>query len=105
MVRKNGKIMRFYGKGHAGYADYGNDIVCAAVSALTQHTAFGILSYLKIDADFSTKDGFLDLNLENCTLKEKERENADVLLETLFITLKSIEKEYSENFKLVEKEV
>jgi len=31
--------------GHAGFADHGHDIVCAAVSALVQTAAHGVLSF------------------------------------------------------------
>mgnify|MGYP005756881029 FL=1 len=33
--RSGGHYSQFYVRGHAGYAEYGKDIVCAAVSALT----------------------------------------------------------------------
>lgn len=104
IVKKNNKIIRFYGKGHANFAKKGHDVVCAAISALTQHTVFGIVDYLKIDAEVHIKDGFLDLNLGKTNITEKQREKADVLLETLVLTLKNIETEYSKNFKLFEEE-
>ena len=43
-------------KGHAGYADAGNDIVCAAVSALAQTLIRSIedLTETKIEYDISS---------------------------------------------------
>ena len=38
-IRKsNGEYVGFSSKGHAGYADEGYDIICAAVSVLTVNT-------------------------------------------------------------------
>lgn len=37
--RRNGKLLGFSSEGHSGYADEGSDIVCAAVSAVTQTAA------------------------------------------------------------------
>lgn len=45
-------------KGHAGYASAGNDIVCAAISALTQT----LISYLmETNQDFDFEAGFGEL--------------------------------------------
>ena len=37
--RRRGQLVGFEATGHSGYADEGSDIVCAAVSALTQTAA------------------------------------------------------------------
>ncbi|MBQ9855288.1 MAG: ribosomal-processing cysteine protease Prp, partial [Clostridia bacterium] len=39
---EKGMIWGFEASGHAGYAESGSDIVCAAISALTQATAGGL---------------------------------------------------------------
>ncbi|MGM0507761.1 MAG: ribosomal-processing cysteine protease Prp [Fusobacteriota bacterium] len=104
LVEKNGKIFKFYGEGHAGYAVKGEDIVCAAVSAVIQHTAYGILEYLNLKPELQMRDGFLYLDLSGVNISDKERE-LNALLETLRITLKEIEKEHPNHMKLIEKEV
>ncbi len=42
--RKGGRIIGFESEGHAGYAESGSDIVCAAVSALLITCANGLES-------------------------------------------------------------
>ena len=36
--KRNGNYLEFVSKGHAGYAEEGQDIVCAAVSVLVINT-------------------------------------------------------------------
>ena len=43
--REAGKIVRLEVRGHAGFAQVGRDIVCAAVSALVLTSARGVASY------------------------------------------------------------
>ena len=40
---KNGKVYEIVVKGHAGYDDYGKDIVCASVSTMMITTYFIIM--------------------------------------------------------------
>lgn len=102
--RKNGKIIEFYGKGHANYSEYGEDIVCAAISAVTQQTALGIIKYLKLKPKMEMKDGFLRINLRELQLSDQKRRELDILLETMELMLKEIKKEHPKHLKLIEKE-
>lgn len=43
--RSRGAIVRLTVRGHAGFADYGDDIVCAAASALVLTAAHGVSTY------------------------------------------------------------
>ena len=79
------------------------DLVCAAISAISQTTIIGIEEVLKIKAKYDIKDGFLNLNLENQTLEDVER--CQVLLETMVLGLKSIEITYSDYIKVETEEV
>ena len=82
-------------KGHAGYAEPGQDIVCAAVSAITQGFVASVeeLTEDEIEADMeegnaSIKYGFLT-------------ERAQVLLEAFFLGLEMIAEEYPYNVCIV----
>ena len=46
-------------KGHSGYAQAGNDIVCAAVSSAVYMAANTVTEILKVDAAADVKDGYL----------------------------------------------
>ena len=51
--------------GHAGYARHGEDIVCAAVSILSQTILIGLVEVLKQDVRYEISDGYLEFSLEN----------------------------------------
>lgn len=78
-------------KGHAGYAEAGKDIVCAAVSALTQ---VFIASVEKLTTDNLKCDivaGNAVIRYGNLT------DHAQVLLDSFFIGIEMIASEYPDN--------
>jgi uncharacterized protein YsxB (DUF464 family) len=104
-VRSSGKIVSFKIKGHAmpKDAEVDENLICAAVSAISQTTVIGFEEVLKIKVKYEIEDGFLNVNLENQTLKDIER--CQVLLETMILGLKSIEITYGEYIKVETEEV
>lgn len=102
--RKEGEIVAYKISGHAKFATKGKDIICAAVSAVSQQTAIGIVDYLKINAYTEVKDGFLSLDIENSDKDGKEKE-IKAMLETMYIMLSQIEEQYPGYVKLSVKEV
>lgn len=81
--------------GHAGYAPQGQDIVCAAVSAITQTLIKSIedLTSDKIECEISP--GKADIRYRN--LSEKSR----TLVDSFFIGICMIADEYPENVRIV----
>jgi len=104
-VRRSGNIVSFKIKGHAmpKEAKLDVDLICAAISAISQTTVIGIEEVLKIKAKYVIEDGFLNLNLENQTLEDIER--CQVLLETMMLGLKSVEITYGKYIKVETEEV
>ena len=49
--KADGTLMGFASKGHSGYAQAGEDIVCAGISALTQTFLNGIVHILQAPAE------------------------------------------------------
>lgn len=86
--KKNNLIVGFVLTGHTQKDIYGKDVLCAAISTLTQSTCLGILKVLNVPAKYekNEKKGFLKLDLTICD--QKQIEKSQVLLETM---LKSIE--------------
>ncbi len=79
--------MGFTAKGHSGFSEYGTDIVCAAVSALTQSCAKGILNVVGAKADYSfDPDGSFEILLDDSQPFDKISKSR-VLLDTLYETL------------------
>ena len=90
---KDGKPIGFDAHGHTGYAECGEDIVCAAVSALVRYPAA-----------LEIKDGGLYLMLEK-TVKGSKLQQAELILGTMLLGLRSVEQDYSDYLKLTEREV
>ena len=99
-----GSLVGFHAKGHTGYAEAGEDIVCAAVSALTQTAYLGIGELVGADMRLEQKDGELRLMLEE-DISESEREKAQLILGTMLLGLRSIEENYSDYLKVIKREV
>lgn len=102
--RPDGSLSGFDCRGHAEYADAGEDIVCAAVSALTQGTLNGLLNVLKAPVDYriDEKDGILTASLGD--VPEGKRAGAQLLLETLASALQMIEADYARFIRVIFKE-
>ena len=90
-------FVRIESKGHTGYADQGEDIVCAALSALLQGAALGIKKVVGVKADYRVNEeqGSLTLALPK-TLGIAERHDCNVILGTLFASVSDLTEGYSE---------
>ena len=80
-------------KGHAGYDDFGKDIVCASVSSII---ITSINAMVRIDSsciDFSDNDGVYIKVL-------KHTEVIDKLLENLKSLLQDLEKQYPNHIEI-----
>ena len=94
----NDKIIGFHIEGHAGYDDYGKDIICSSVSVL----AINCINSIK---EFANADFSLDMNettgLIDFLLKEKPNEKAELLLLSMLLGLQSIEETYGKKYIVV----
>lgn len=81
--------------GHAGYADSGSDIVCAAVSVLVINTinAMEIFAKERMEMVTGQYDGIIDIVFVN-PVNEKTK----LLMDTMVLGLKSIEKQYGKKY-------
>ncbi len=96
------KIVRFTVSGHAGYSEQGTDIVCASVTTAAFTALNGLLDVAKIDVEFTVRDGYLDCCLPE-NLSEKNRSNADLLLESMVLSFQNLEEQYGKFVKLQNK--
>ncbi|MBR2216582.1 MAG: ribosomal-processing cysteine protease Prp [Selenomonadaceae bacterium] len=79
------RITGFTVSGHSGTAKRGEDIVCAAVSALTETALLGLGEYLHRDLDYSVASGKLKMRL-----KDAPDDSTEAILETMLIGLKKV---------------
>ncbi len=92
---ENGKVNGFVTKGHAGYAEEGYDIICAAVSALTINTCNSLEALTDDDMEIEQAEdgGYLKL-----VLHAPVSEQAQILLDSLVLGLTMIENSYGSDF-------
>ncbi|MDO4793489.1 MAG: ribosomal-processing cysteine protease Prp [Filifactor alocis] len=90
-------------KGHADYAKRGEDIVCAGVSVLVQSIFNGLTEVLGYKLSYRMKDGYFSFQLPTSYLEHDER--VKVMLDTLVLNLKDLEKTYKKHIKLMIEEV
>jgi uncharacterized protein YsxB (DUF464 family) len=102
--KKDNLFISFEINGHAGYSKSGTDIVCSAVSALAYTFANGITDVVKVNACIDVfEDGFLNLDISH--LDKENIEKCQVLLETMFIGLKSMNVMYGKYISIKLEEV
>ncbi len=90
------KCCGFRMEGHAGYAAYGNDIVCAAVSALVINTVNSIEVFTE-DFPLCSLHQEKDLFSFEITSYPVSRDT-ELLLDSLVFGLKAVAKEYGKKF-------
>ena len=82
--------------GHAGYDDYGKDIVCSGVSSIVTTTINGILTFDKNYISYSSKKDNFEI------IVKEHNEIVDNLIENMINMLKEIENDYPNNIKIKE---
>ncbi len=87
---KGGRLYGFTADGHAGYAPSGEDIVCAAVSALTQTALLGLGEVLKVPVEWKMDE---EAGAFSAFVREST-EGTEVVLRTLEAGLMNIAGQY-----------
>ncbi len=104
VTRENGNPVGFRVSGHANMGEYGEDLVCAAVSAIVQTAILGITEVCHIPAGVSIEEG------ETVCILSKDAsadaiQNAGVVINTMIAGLRSIQASYPKTLKFRNKEV
>ena len=91
----------FKSEGHAGYAEEGYDIICAAVSVLTVNTINSIESFYFRHVSCETKGWIYRVSFDHPLSSE-----AVLLMNSMILGLQEIEKDYGHEYiRLIFKEV
>lgn len=100
---KDGLYQGFKISGHAGYANHGNDIVCAGVSMLAIATVNSLIQQIDNKLDYRYDDD----GLLSCTLHEdldsESMIRAQAILHTLSVGLEAVNIEYPKHIALKKK--
>lgn len=92
---------QYYGfqiKGHADYAEEGQDIICSAVSVLALNTINSIEALTAVQPVCEMKDGYLTCRVLELQTAGNEYPAVSLLLDSLALGLKSIVESYGAQY-------
>jgi len=99
-IKGNDEIgLRF--EGHSNLAFKGSDIVCSAVSAISQTSILAITKVAKVHQKIQQSNGFLESVIKINGIKSSNLDKLMVILDTMFIGLKEIMKNYPNALRLI----
>lgn len=106
LTTAQGDYVGFRAEGHCGFAARGEDIVCAGVSALIQTTVLALERLAGVDLKIGTdkKSGLIACRIIGNPDGERLAK-AKLLLETMYLGLSEMAKEYRPYVKVSIKEV
>lgn len=104
ILRSKEDIAGFEVHGHSGYADEGSDIVCSAISALTQTAVIGLQELLKLTPALEIESGEMTCILP-ADMDEATSRQAHLILETMALGIRSIAESYGDYIKIKERTV
>lgn len=84
--------------GHAGDNVKGRDIVCSAVSALSQTLVLSIERLIKAKQTVKIENGFMSATVETGSIEQKEK--LKLLIESFLIGILEIQKEHPGRIRL-----
>ena len=93
----NDQLSKIDLSGHAKYADYGNDIVCAAVSSIVTTTVNGIIAINPKAISYEENDLFKIIN-------QSFDQVTNTLLDNMLSLLIELSKDYPKNIEIREEE-
>ena len=81
--------------GHAGFAETGNDIICAAVSALAQGLIHALSDLTKEEILYNVRNGHIEIFYRDLS------EQGKLLIDSFFLSIGDIQQTYGETFVTV----
>ena len=78
--------------GHAGYAEAGNDIICAAMSALTQGLVHALQALTEDPVTCQISDGHMDIHYRDLS------ERGALLIDSFFLAVSDIQLTYGNRY-------
>lgn len=109
MLRQKGRTVGFTSAGHAGCGEAGEDLVCSAVSAVTQTCLLGLTDVLGLKLGGQVAYEIDDVKGITCILSgdtdEEQFGKAELLFLTMEAGLRSIQASYRSALKIRHREV
>ena len=92
---RDGRYKEFHCIGHSGYANAGEDIVCAAISVLVINTVNSLEHLAAEDFSVVTDE---EEGLISCRFHGMINEKSLILLDSMVLGLQQIKKQYGKTF-------
>lgn len=101
---KSGMIQSFTMSGHADFSNHGEDIVCAGASAVSFGAVNSVIKLTGVQPDIEMGDGgFLRCTVPD-DLPSAVQEKVQLILESMIVSLQTIEQEYGKHIKITFKQ-
>ncbi|HEY0798046.1 MAG TPA: ribosomal-processing cysteine protease Prp [Candidatus Baltobacteraceae bacterium] len=92
------RLSSFFASGHAGWAELGEDVVCAAVSALLQSAWLGLAEYAGVAVDGSRRSsGHLELHWPAAV---RDRDDVRAIVTTTALSLERIALDFPDHLRV-----
>ncbi|SHJ00934.1 ribosomal-processing cysteine protease Prp [Lutispora thermophila] len=101
-MSEDDKVIGLEVTGHADYSEFGSDIVCSAVSALTQTALLGLINVAKLDIKYCIDKGLLRFSIPHIEDRDVSLK-ASAIVDTMVMGLENISKNYSPYIRIVVK--
>jgi uncharacterized protein YsxB (DUF464 family) len=88
------RLSSVFAEGHAGWADPGEDVVCAAASAILQAAWLGLAMHAHVDVDGERTGGRLAIRWPE---SERDREDVQAIVATAELSIVQIARQYPKN--------
>ena len=98
ITAKDNNIKKINIKGHAGYDDYGKDIVCSSVSSITITTVNAILMFDKNYLSYNEKKDDFEIIINN------NNDITNKLIQNMINLLTELSQDYPKNIKIEEED-
>ena len=82
--------------GHTGYAEYGEDVLCATISGIVQSCQIGLMQVLEVEINLSRNDDSRYIKIElPKNLSNEKLSQSQILFKTVYQSIKDLMQGYS----------
>lgn len=96
----HGRIRHFSVRGHADYAEHGQDLLCAAISSLVQNGVNAPEALLGVQLPAKSTEGWVESEVPELSADLEEK--VQLLLESMVYGLRSWAEEYPEHVHVID---
>jgi uncharacterized protein len=94
---RQGRVSAFAARGHADFSEYGEDVVCAAVSAILQAAALGLVEHAQARLVSQKRAGTLEIVWRE---DERDWESVRAIVATAELAVEQIAQRFPKHVRL-----